>query len=108
MNGQQQPNGYGPHGNGVPGPVPSGSGLHVPSVRDALTYTPFSSVFPFSPGRCIFTLSYIASYCSADRAKHLGMLTSTARCNTTATCFTDNISIRIWRIPRSFERQKNA
>lgn len=55
MNGQQQQEGEGQYGNGLPRSAPTANGLRVPSVQEALTYTPFTSIFPFSPGRSPFT-----------------------------------------------------
>ncbi|KAK5121425.1 hypothetical protein LTR85_005257 [Meristemomyces frigidus] len=49
MNGQHIPNGPGARSNGVPAAAPRASGLRVPTVGEALPYTPFSSIIPFSP-----------------------------------------------------------
>ncbi|KAI7650523.1 hypothetical protein KC318_g16372, partial [Hortaea werneckii] len=45
----QQPNGHGLYGHGDSGPAHNANGLRVPTVQEALAYTPFNSVFPFSP-----------------------------------------------------------
>ncbi|KAK5131601.1 hypothetical protein LTR08_000788 [Meristemomyces frigidus] len=49
MNGYHIPNGEGARSNGVPAPAPRAGGLRVPTVGEALPYTPFSSIVPFSP-----------------------------------------------------------
>ncbi|EMC91726.1 hypothetical protein BAUCODRAFT_27989 [Baudoinia panamericana UAMH 10762] len=49
MDGRQVPNGH-PAPNNAPAPSAiRRSGLRVPSVHEALPYTPFSSIIPFSP-----------------------------------------------------------
>ncbi|KAI7522157.1 hypothetical protein KC331_g19410, partial [Hortaea werneckii] len=45
----QQPNGHSLYGHGDSGPAHNANGLRVPTVQEALAYTPFNSVFPFSP-----------------------------------------------------------
>ncbi|RMY50360.1 hypothetical protein D0865_06954 [Hortaea werneckii] len=45
----QQSNGHGLYGQGDSGPAHNANGLRVPTVQEALAYTPFNSVFPFSP-----------------------------------------------------------
>ena len=47
-----QTNGHGLYGHGDSGPAHNANGLRVPTVQEALAYTPFNSVFPFSPGMC--------------------------------------------------------
>ena len=52
-----QENGNAPESNGYP--VPSGGSarrLRMPTVHEALPYTPLSSIVPFSPGESVFTL----------------------------------------------------
>lgn len=48
------PNGYGPRTNGLPpapGPHSQASNLRIPTVNEALPYSPFSSIVPFNPGK---------------------------------------------------------
>ena len=48
----QQSNGHGLYGHGHSASAHNANGLRVPTVQEALAYTPFNSVFPFSPGMC--------------------------------------------------------
>lgn len=48
----QQSNGYGLYGQGHSRTDHNANELQVPTVQEALAYTPFNSVFPFSPGMC--------------------------------------------------------
>ena len=54
MDNQDQPqsNGQGLYGQSHSRPAHNANGLRVPTVQEALAYTPFNSVFPFSPGMC--------------------------------------------------------
>ncbi|KAF2771455.1 ARM repeat-containing protein [Teratosphaeria nubilosa] len=46
---QQAANGHAPETNGQPGPSTGSTELRAPTVSQALPYTPFSSIVPFSP-----------------------------------------------------------
>lgn len=58
MDPSQQPNGVRPHTNGV-GQQDQSAGhetrLRTLSVREALPFTPFSSIVPFNPGKSAST-----------------------------------------------------
>ena len=55
MNGYRVPNGEEAHSNDAPPPAPPAVRFKVPTVGEALPYTPFSSIVPFSPGKFMFT-----------------------------------------------------
>lgn len=60
MNGQHIPNGQRAHSNGGPAPAPGAGGVRLPTVNEALPYTPFSSIIPFSPGKPTLTSPFPA------------------------------------------------
>lgn len=51
MSGQDTRNGAGVYSNGLPAVGLMAGGLRVPTVGEALPYTPFASIIPFSPGQ---------------------------------------------------------
>jgi hypothetical protein len=52
------PNGHPPQANGDPSPASRPRERRAPTVTEALPYTPFSSILPFSPGTSIFSIHF--------------------------------------------------
>lgn len=55
MERRQQVNGGGPPGSGQQQASSSGTKMRMPTVHDALPFTPFSSIIPLNSGQSAFT-----------------------------------------------------
>lgn len=50
-----------PNDRGPPGPSPQAGDMRIPTVHEALPFSPFSSIVPFDPGQSSFTYGTITS-----------------------------------------------
>ena len=51
MDNRHEADGHRGNHNGFPTQAQRANGLRVPTVHEALTFTPFSSIVPFNPGK---------------------------------------------------------